>query len=226
MDLLPAIERYDGPAFRVLRRFLRQQRSEVLEAYVLSARFGLIPGSQLIPDYDQRMTPERSRELQPKVVADLEGILKIGHHRELFVSLGRDYLESLNGYATLVPAGFTVRVAAGTIGKKLAALHNWLYGEARRPRPQSWVMNWQGKVRIRGIEVAVTAEGALDLARQALAAGQRDLTRYHSWYVEVDGHRVAPKWLVSQLSGLPVGSFVTDQARRVLAQLGIEVRQE
>ncbi|WP_373537310.1 DUF6884 domain-containing protein [Microcoleus sp.] len=54
-DSLPAIERYDGPTFRLLRRFLRKQPSAPLEIYILSAKFGLIPSDYPIPDYDQKM---------------------------------------------------------------------------------------------------------------------------------------------------------------------------
>jgi hypothetical protein len=47
----------------------------------------------------------------------------------------------------------------------------------------------------------------------------------HERYVLLDGQRVAPKWLVSQLTNYPVGSFTTDKARRLLGQLGIEVHR-
>jgi len=46
---LPAIERYDGPAFRVLRRYCRLNQDNGLFVYVLSAEFGLIPVKQPIP---------------------------------------------------------------------------------------------------------------------------------------------------------------------------------
>lgn len=39
-DLLPAIERYDGPAFRVLRRFLRERPFEAPDVLILSAEHG------------------------------------------------------------------------------------------------------------------------------------------------------------------------------------------
>ncbi len=42
-DLLPAVERYDGPAFRVLRRFLREMPFEAPDVPILSAEYGLIP---------------------------------------------------------------------------------------------------------------------------------------------------------------------------------------
>jgi len=63
----------------------------------------------------------------------------------------------------------------------------------------------------------------INVARQALAEGRGDPSRYQSWYVPIDGQRVSPKWLVSQLTGLPVSAFVTGEARRLLEQLGIEV---
>ena len=42
--LLPALERYDGPVFRMLRKFLRScpARESHLEIYILSAQFGLL----------------------------------------------------------------------------------------------------------------------------------------------------------------------------------------
>src|SRR5688572_13446775 len=50
---LPAIERYDGPSFRVLRRFLRAPTPQgTLAISVLSAEHGLILGSQPILPYD------------------------------------------------------------------------------------------------------------------------------------------------------------------------------
>ena len=40
--LLPAIERYDGPAFRVLRRYLRERPAGAPDVFILSAEHGLI----------------------------------------------------------------------------------------------------------------------------------------------------------------------------------------
>jgi hypothetical protein len=43
--------------------------------------------------------------------------------------------------------------------------------------------------------------------------------------VIIGEHRVGVKRLVSLLTGLPVSSFHTDAARRVLSQLGVDVYQ-
>ena len=60
--LLPAIERYDGGNFRVLRKAMREgywpQNMDVL---ILSAKYGLINASTFIADYDQRMNRERAK---------------------------------------------------------------------------------------------------------------------------------------------------------------------
>jgi len=63
---LPALERYDGPVFRMLRKFLRACPSKEFhpEVFILSAQFGFISANQLIPDYDCQMTPQRASELQ------------------------------------------------------------------------------------------------------------------------------------------------------------------
>src|ERR671937_639945 len=70
--LLPAIERYDGPAYRVLRRYLRQHPSQPPDVLILSAELGLVLHTQPIPAYDRLMTPQRARELLPIVCGELE----------------------------------------------------------------------------------------------------------------------------------------------------------
>lgn len=71
-ELLPAVERYDGPAFRILRRFLRERPSQAPDVLILSAEHGLIPHDLPIALYDRKMTPARARELRPLVLAKLD----------------------------------------------------------------------------------------------------------------------------------------------------------
>ncbi|MBE9125377.1 MULTISPECIES: DUF6884 domain-containing protein [unclassified Coleofasciculus] len=226
--LLPAIIRYDGPTFRLLRRFLAHQasHSRAISVYILSAEFGLISDDREIPYYDRRMTRMRSHQLQPKVVAELENILSFSSYQELFICVGRDYLQALDGYKAIIPEGLGVRIATGSLGKKLSELHYWLYGELAKQYHSSPVVAPKGKAHLKGIEVALTPAQVLDIAHQALAEGKGKPFSYQSWYVLIDGQRVSPKWLVSQLTGLPVSDFHSIAARRMLIQLGIEVRYE
>lgn len=224
--LLPAMERYDGPSFRVLRKFLREYPLEAqsLDIYILSAEFGLLSGGQPIPNYDRRMTSQRASELQPRVLATLKDILVGRPYNQLFISAGKDYLQLLTGYTLLIAADLKVTIPTGTQGRKLAELRDWLHGGPPRSLPKRRTNATQrSSARIRGIEIILAPEQVLGIARQALAKGQGHPTRYQTWYVQVDDQRVAPKWLVSQLTGLPASAFVTDEARRVLEQLGIKV---
>lgn len=90
-DLLPAVERYDGPAFRVLRRFLAQHRPDVPDLLILSARYGAIGPEERIPLYDQRLTPGHIPALQPSVVKTLERQLRLKPYDEAFMYGGPHY---------------------------------------------------------------------------------------------------------------------------------------
>src|SRR3989440_5104424 len=93
---LPAIQRYNGPVFRLLRRYL-ENASEELDIYILSAEFGLIRHTRLIPFYDRPMTKRRACELRTKVSDQAQRLFAAGslrEKRELFINLGEAYLQA------------------------------------------------------------------------------------------------------------------------------------
>jgi hypothetical protein len=221
--LLPAYERYDGPAFRLLRRYLKVT-TNIPTIKILSAEFGLIPYDFLIPNYDRHMTMQRAVELQAPVKKELKRILATGgHKRQIFIYSSKHYLKTLEGN-NVFPSWATVRVTNGTPGKRLADLYQWLYGE-HRVRCQIPAATPRASVRVRGVEIKLTADEVLDAARRALADSSLDLD-YRSWHVLVDRRRVPAKWLVSLLTGLPLSAFHTDEAKRALSRLGIRVQAE
>ena len=126
--LIPAIERYDGPLYRVLRKFFRSvaPRKRLVETYILSAQFGLIAGYTPIPYYDRRMTPERSAQLAPVALCELENLFQTKGYQELYLGLGRDYFNCLPGYENLLPAETRIVVAEGAIGQRQSHLKQWL----------------------------------------------------------------------------------------------------
>lgn len=123
---VPAINLYDGPAFRVLRAFLRTYRwPDPLSIAVLSAKYGLIGGLAQIVGYDRRMTPGRARELNPTVTATLRKFA--ADHNRIDLFLGQDYRASISPTAsngTCLPEHHFVD---GPIGVKLNYLHNLLH---------------------------------------------------------------------------------------------------
>lgn len=222
---LPAVDRYDGPAFRLLRRF-REHRLEVPDVYVLSARYGLIHYEEPISDYDQRMTLQRAQELRPQISEALRLLLekssvdKQTSSRILFCT-GKIYFALLK---SCMPAGVLYEHAEGPPGKKLSKLKQWLYGASLESQLRLPSGPPRGKALLRGIDVSINATEALYRAQSALPRQRREATNYHSWYVQVGDERVSPKWLVSLLTGLPARAFHSDEARRVLYHIGVEVR--
>jgi hypothetical protein len=223
--LLPAIERYDGPAFRVLRRFLRERSSEAPDVLILSAEHGLIAHDLPIAVYDREMTPARARELRPLVLAELNRIVDVQAPRETLIFTGRHYLTALGADDALSISGLNARVCVGSLGRKLAELHDWLHGGPPQLRYNSTMPTKGDEPRIRGVEVSLTVGQVLSIARQAVTESGDNAERYESWCVPIDGRCVAAKWLVSRISGLSVGAFTTDEARRLLVRLGVEVRR-
>lgn len=218
---LSAFERYDGPLFQVLRKFQtnRAEQAENLDVFILSAKFGLIPANKKIPLYDQPMTPQRATKLNPQVIAEISRIFAGKRYQEIFVCLGKKYLSALKGYESQLPKKSIVTVATGSSGRRQTMMCEWLYGESA-PTLQ---ITPSGVASIRGKKITLTPDEVIDIACRALAAKKGEPHRYQSWYVPINEDRVAPKWLVSLLSGLPVGEFHSDEARRVLQQLGVKV---
>ena len=122
---LPAFQRYDGPAYRVYRKFLREHPDAEPPAnlYILSAKYGLISGDILIPDYDFRMTPDRAELLKPAVKRSLDLVFSLHRYDEIFVSMGKVYREALMDF---LPSDGRVVIAEGRIGEKSSALYRWL----------------------------------------------------------------------------------------------------
>jgi hypothetical protein len=121
--LMPAVERYDGPAFRVLRKYLRETDDASLRVCVLSAKYGIVRADSRVPKYDQRMTPDRAEALRNSSESRLRNLVRRGRCREVFLCMSRTYLRAIDCAGRLcVP----VRIAAAGQGKKLRSLREWL----------------------------------------------------------------------------------------------------
>jgi hypothetical protein len=145
---LPALQRYDGPSFRTVRRWrmLNPCEAERLDVLILSARLGLITADAPIEDYDQRMTQRQALALQPAVSAALHQFFALhSSYAATLIHLGQDYLPALvpdlgNGLdaagharhihtqlATIagVQPGI-ITLTAGGIGTQLGQIKRWL----------------------------------------------------------------------------------------------------
>lgn len=127
--LLPAHVRYDGVAFRVLRKARRDGCVPPgLRVLILSAEFGLLPDDMLLPWYDRKMTEERARDLYPAVREALARELSHDTVASMCICLGATYHLALGDVAGLATASGcqSVTVASGGIGRRLGQLRRWL----------------------------------------------------------------------------------------------------
>lgn len=125
---LPAIERYNGPSFFVLRRFLREcpRQARQLDVYILSAAYGLIPGDFPTAWYDRKMDLSRAIELQSYVNTTFSELPRDKYTSICFV-LGKTYLKAFEGTQDLIPVHTEPIVVYGTMGKKQTQLKKWLW---------------------------------------------------------------------------------------------------
>lgn len=143
------------------------------------------------------------------------------------LALSKVYLEALRGWEAILPQA-RVTVTDEPIGTKQGHLRAWLEQQPWQPaapHERALADTPRGSVVIGGVQLHLTPEAVLEQARAALAANPQGADRYRDWYVPLDEQRIAPKWLVSQLSGLPVTAFGAAAARRVLHGLGIAVKR-
>jgi hypothetical protein len=126
---IPAIERYDGVFYRLLRK---ARREGILNAditiVILSARFGMLTTDSPIPYYDQSMNTDRLRVLQPSIRRGLKRLLLKKKFDQVYVNLGRSYAPAVEPLSEIRNAVW----ASGGIGQRAQLMKRWLTTERQR----------------------------------------------------------------------------------------------
>ena len=125
-EYLAAIDRYDGPAYRTLRK-MRDNGTEPqnVDVFILSAKHGLIPCQKPIDDYDMCMTPKRADAMRLRVQNKLKSFMltKRGGYDQVFINLGKNYMRVLEGFNW---GTISTMEASGGIGQKTQQMKVWL----------------------------------------------------------------------------------------------------
>lgn len=128
--LLPAISRYDGGQYRVLRKAKREGHCPTnLDVLILSAEYGLIEADMQIASYEQRMNRKRASELKPQIEQDLKAYAKKSVYKEVYIDLGKEYLSAIEGLTEYF-TNSQITFARGRIGERQKKLKNWLEEKA------------------------------------------------------------------------------------------------
>lgn len=118
-----AVEVYDGPAFRTLRK--AQREGAVLDVFVVSAKYGLISGGAEIAPYDQKMPTRPDSRFVERLRRDVAALLDSTRYETILVFLGPAYEEAV-GELGAHSEGMRIQFATGPIGMRLHTLASWL----------------------------------------------------------------------------------------------------
>ena len=126
---IPAIDRYDGPTYRCLRKFRDDYGfPNNLRILILSAKYNLIFPETHIADYDQKMTLAHAKDIAVDVQCDLIRCLEFydiayGGTDQVFINLGKTYMQTLDGFNW---GTISTMEASGGIGQKTQQMKAWL----------------------------------------------------------------------------------------------------
>jgi hypothetical protein len=220
---IPAIDRYDGPCFRVLRRYLRFVPDTQLKMWVLSSEHGLIEHDTDVSPYDRLMTLDRADELRLDVLTTFLKARQMYPFSEAFVSLGSAYTAAMSDCWSSLPDDVLLHFATGSIGGRASRLRAWLLREgslADNSKAQPVVHQ---RAMICGITVSASVAEVMAAGRAGLAEDPIGASRFETACVQIGEDQVAVKWLVSKVTGVPVSRFRTADACRLLGALGVLV---
>lgn len=123
---IPAIDLYDGPFYRIIRKAFREHgKPDSLDIMLLSAKYGFIAHDEVITKYDQKMTTSRAKELCTPVRVRLNSILKANLYQKILINLGKSYMLALDSSKDIL-SQHRAYYASGRIGERMHQLKNWI----------------------------------------------------------------------------------------------------
>lgn len=128
--LMPAIERYDGGSFRVLRKArMEGYFPERLDVLILSSQYGLIDADTPIANYERLMNRARAIEIKTQVLESLRFHAQRNRYHEIYVDLSLNYGQVIDNLSEIIICR-SVEHAHGRIGERLAQLKRWLFNKS------------------------------------------------------------------------------------------------
>lgn len=119
-----AIDVYDGPSYRILRKYTKSD----VNVLILSAKYGLIPPDKRISNYDLRMTKQMALDFRDETTSKLVSVINTHDYVEVYVDLGSAYRYAID-FNDPALRNINFKFNEGTIGIRLHNLKNWLISE-------------------------------------------------------------------------------------------------
>ena len=132
---IPAIERYDGVYFKILRKYLREGKLKDTDILIVTEKHGLIWSNDNVSFYKVQSKmgflslDEKSIEkLRHENLQRIKEILSQHRYSEIYVNVGKEYMKLIKGFEEFVSCKLTY--AVGGLGKKASHMKNWILSRA------------------------------------------------------------------------------------------------
>ena len=130
----PAIERYDGVYFRILRKYLREGKLSDADILVISEKCSLMPADNKIPYHEPHPGPWGSLSVKKETISklkekNLEKLKKIvDQYCEIYVNVGRGYKKLIEGFENFITCKITYAAGRG-LGPKALHMKEWILSQ-------------------------------------------------------------------------------------------------
>lgn len=192
--LLPALDRYDGPAYRVMRTFLRVHHwPDDVSVGILSAEHGLFGIFKNIENYNKRMDRTTAESQAPTCTSTLAKWMP--NHKSVHISVGKDYMPAIQpglDKLNLSPVFFE-----GGIGRKLKQVKTFFHTSQAVARVKPQVEAGSGQCLYFLPDWDDVLDPAFDFEADAFSAPRRSdrQDRHCSWLMKPD--RMSDGMLIS-----------------------------
>lgn len=131
---IPAIERYNGIYFRVLRKHLQERKLKNIDVLIVSEKLGLIWSHDKISYHEPHVGKWGSLSLDRNAIRkqrteNLEKLRRIvNQYSEIYVNVGLEYVKLVEGFEKLVTCKVTYATGRG-LGPKAVHMKQWLISQ-------------------------------------------------------------------------------------------------
>ena len=130
---IPALERYQGVYFRVLKKYLREDRLKDTDVLIVSEKFGVLRPEDRVPYHEPFEGKLGKQEVQKARQANLTKLAQTfseKQYSEIFVVCGREFQKLIAGFQNLTNTKVVFCEGAG-LGPKAHNLKQWILNYTR-----------------------------------------------------------------------------------------------
>lgn len=125
---IPALERYRGVYFRVVKKYLREGLLKNTDILIVSDKFGILSSNDRVPyhkPFKGQLGKEEVSSTNEKNLTKLAEIFERNHYSEIFVVCGQEFRKLINGFENLTDTKITF-CKGSTLGSKAQDLRRWI----------------------------------------------------------------------------------------------------